>query len=244
LLDRCGLGAESDAAVATVARRRGRGAVVSAARTWTVLLWVDTQSLQDHAAHHGALRAAGGAAGRPWWTAPARRRRWASTLLPHWRRLKSQPVGRKPTAQDFIDIPLITNSGNTLRLRDVRGGLSRQLEDPVVLRELIAFAPDAYLFMLEWGTRDLNNQMLAVTASLTCAATGPRGLVFHEVRARVRRGRPLLARRAGLVAHSPVALASRARAGRLRRRGVAVLGVRFTTSGSASRRCSWASSGS
>jgi hypothetical protein len=151
---------------------------VSAARTWTVLLWGDTQvgkttllTTALYARQEGRLADLVDRTR----SAPA----LASTLLPHWRRL-SRSLWTQPTAQDFIDIPLITNSGNTLRLRDVRGGLSRQLEDPVVLRELTAAAPDAYLFMLEWGTRDLNNQLLAVTASLDLCGDRPRGLVFTK----------------------------------------------------------------
>ena len=149
-----------------------------AGREWTVLLWGDTQvgkttlvTTALYARQEGRLadlvdRGRSAAA-------------LTSTLLPHWRRL-SKCLWVQPTGQDFIDIPLVTKSGNALRLRDVRGGLSRQLEEPAVLGELTARPPDAYLFLVEWGTRDLNNQMLAVSGALDVCGDRPRGLVFTK----------------------------------------------------------------
>lgn len=157
-------------------------------RGWTVMLWGDTQvgkttllTTALYGPRAGRLEAVVDR-GR---SASA----LASTLLPHWRRL-SRNLWIQPTSQDFIDIPLVTKSGNNLRLRDVRGGLSRQLESPAVLAELERDRPDAYLFLLEWDSRDLGNQMLAVTGALDLCGDRPRGLVFTKCERTLDEGDP------------------------------------------------------
>lgn len=154
------------------------GPEAGARRAWTVMLWGDTQvgktTMLTTALYGNQVGRLGAVVDRSRSGTVL-----ATTLLPHWRRL-SRCLWLQPTSQDFIDIPLVTKSGNSLRLRDVRGGLSRQLEDPAVLAELAASAPDAYIFMLEWETRDLNNQMLAVTGALDLCGERPRGLVFTK----------------------------------------------------------------
>ena len=159
-----------------------------AERSWSVLLWGDTQvgkttllTTALYARQEGRLA---GLVDRSRSAAAL-----AGTLLPHWRRI-SRGLWVQPTSQDFIDVPLFTRSGNVLRLRDVRGGLSRQVEEPAVLRELSASAPDAYLFLVEWGSRDLNNHMLAVTGALDLCADRPRGLVFTKCERALDEGDP------------------------------------------------------
>jgi len=103
----------------------------------------------------------------------------AGTLMPHWRRL-SRSQGVQPTRADFVDVALVTRSGNALTLRDVRGGLTRRLEDPAVLGGLVEVAPDAYVFLVEWGARDLTTQLLAVSGALDLCGERPRTLAFTK----------------------------------------------------------------
>jgi hypothetical protein len=100
-----------------------------------------------------------------------------TTLLPVYKRMKSNSWVL-PTTEDNIDIDLTTYNKNRLRIRDIKGYNIRRV-DKGEIREYVKKA-DGILFVIEWKSKDINNQMLAIEGSWDLVEKKPHGLVFTK----------------------------------------------------------------
>jgi len=118
----------------------------------------------------------------------------AAHLRPHFDRLRT---GRwvQPTSERAIDIGLRLTSGGALRVRDVMGGITRQLSEPWV-RELLVEA-SAFLFLVEWEAADLDRQLACIEAARNFWGDAPRALVFTKCERALSEDDPAWERRPG-----------------------------------------------
>lgn len=98
------------------------------------------------------------------------------------RQLRNARLVSATSAAEPIDIEVVVRGvEGPVRVRDVRGGMTRELEEQRYAA-LLAEA-SVVLFLVEWKSRELSNQMGAIESAWDLAAGAQRGLVFTKCEA-------------------------------------------------------------
>jgi len=95
----------------------------------------------------------------------------------HWQRLNTERWVR-PTSEEHIDLDLTLSDGGIVRIRDVRGQITQEIQQPWVQEQLEE--ADAFLFLLEWRAREVARQIDAIRNSHQFWGTKPRALTFTK----------------------------------------------------------------
>jgi hypothetical protein len=141
-----------------------------------VLLWADTQV--GKTAYLTTALCRSGQGQRPRHIDPGKSAAsLAQTLLPNWRRLR-RGLYVAPTSEEVIDLELISRGGTAVCLRDIKGQLTREIHRATVAERLDQ--AHAVLFLVEWGSRSLNDQMLAIESALDFCGGKPIALAFTK----------------------------------------------------------------
>ncbi len=141
-----------------------------------LLLWADTQVGKTAYLTTALCRSLPGQ--RPRQIDPGRSAAaLARTLMPNWRRLR-HGLSVPPTSEETIDLELESLGGTRICVRDIKGQLTREVHQPAVAERLDQ--AQAVLFLVEWGSRSLNQQLLAIESALDFCGGKPIALAFTK----------------------------------------------------------------
>ncbi len=114
-------------------------------------------------------------------------------LFESWQNLTN---GRlvEATSAGKIDLDLALKNGGRLRIRDVKGGLTREVARSPDARAWLQEA-SSVLFLVEWNADELGRQLNAIDGAWAFCPDKPRALVFTKVERSLLRADPAWQRR-------------------------------------------------